>query len=91
MLIIYIYLLTSITLKILVYLGTGTASIRVLDINDMSPNFSKDEWMAEVDETDSENLPETSVLIVTVHDGDEISNFQYKVVIFYNKFYKVEL
>ena len=32
--------------------GTGTASIRVKDINDMPPSFTKDEWATEVDETD---------------------------------------
>ena len=32
--------------------GTGTASIRVKDINDMPPSFTKEEWITEVDETD---------------------------------------
>lgn len=59
--------------------GTGTASIRVKDINDMPPSFTKDEWQTEVDETDGINLPETPILTVTVHDEDETNKFQYKV------------
>lgn len=59
--------------------GTGTASIRVKDINDMPPMFTKDEWFTEVDETDGVNLPETPILTVTVHDEDETNKFQYKV------------
>ncbi|XP_066902324.1 neural-cadherin isoform X6 [Halyomorpha halys] len=60
--------------------GTGTASIRVKDINDMPPMFTKDEWFTEVDETDGVNLPETPILTVTVHDEDETNKFQYKVI-----------
>ncbi|GLH00437.1 Neural-cadherin [Gryllus bimaculatus] len=60
--------------------GTGTASIRVKDINDMPPQFTKDEWFTEVDETDGSNLPETPILTVTVHDEDETNKFQYKVI-----------
>ncbi|RZF42239.1 hypothetical protein LSTR_LSTR004388, partial [Laodelphax striatellus] len=60
--------------------GTGTASIRVKDINDMPPMFTKDEWFTEVDETDGNNLPETPILTVTVHDEDETNKFQYKVI-----------
>ncbi|XP_054284040.1 neural-cadherin isoform X4 [Macrosteles quadrilineatus] len=60
--------------------GTGTASIRVKDINDMPPMFTKDEWFTEVDETDGTNLPETPILTVTVHDEDETNKFQYKVI-----------
>ena len=37
--------------------GTGTASIRVKDINDMPPSFTKEEWITEVDETDGSLLP----------------------------------
>lgn len=59
--------------------GTGTASIRVKDINDMPPQFTKDEWFTEVDETDGTNLPEMPILTVTVHDEDETNKFQYKV------------
>lgn len=61
------------------FIGTGTASIRVKDINDMPPMFTKDEWFTEVDETDGTNLPETPILTVTVHDEDETNKFQYKV------------
>ncbi|KAG5675458.1 hypothetical protein PVAND_005362 [Polypedilum vanderplanki] len=60
--------------------GTGTASIRVKDINDMPPAFTKDEWFTEVDETDGTNLPEMPILTVTVHDEDETNKFQYKVI-----------
>jgi hypothetical protein len=51
----------------------------VKDINDMPPQFTKDEWLTEVDETDGTNLPETPILTVTVHDEDETNKFQYKV------------
>ncbi|XP_050307526.1 neural-cadherin-like isoform X2 [Anthonomus grandis grandis] len=60
--------------------GTGTASIRVKDINDMPPAFTKDEWFTEVDETDGSALPEMPILTVTVHDEDETNKFQYKVI-----------
>ncbi|XP_023032142.1 neural-cadherin isoform X3 [Drosophila willistoni] len=60
--------------------GTGTASIRVKDINDMPPQFTKDEWFTEVDETDGTALPEMPILTVTVHDEDETNKFQYKVI-----------
>ncbi|KAE8737624.1 hypothetical protein FOCC_FOCC016911, partial [Frankliniella occidentalis] len=60
--------------------GTGTASIRVKDINDMPPKFTKDEWCTEVDETDGTTLPEMPILTVTVHDEDETNKFQYKVI-----------
>jgi len=59
--------------------GTGTASIRVKDINDMPPQFTKDEWFTEVDETEGPDLPEMPILTVTVHDEDETNKFQYKV------------
>ncbi|XP_035701024.1 neural-cadherin isoform X3 [Folsomia candida] len=60
--------------------GTGTASIRVKDINDMPPHFTKDEWFTEVDETEGSTLPDTPILTVTVHDEDETNNFQFKVL-----------
>ena len=59
--------------------GTGTASIRVKDINDMPPSFTKDEWITEVDETDGSLLPDAPILTVTVHDEDESNKFHYKV------------
>lgn len=46
----------------------------------MPPQFTKDEWMTEVDETDGFNFPETPILTVTVHDEDETNKFQYKVI-----------
>ena len=51
-----------------------------LDINDMSPHFTKDEWFTEVDETDGTTLPDTPILTVTVHDEDETNKFHYKVL-----------
>ncbi|XP_076297147.1 neural-cadherin isoform X1 [Lasioglossum baleicum] len=60
--------------------GTGTASIRVKDINDMPPQFTKEEWLTEVDETEGPDLPEMPILTVTVHDEDETNKFQYKVI-----------
>jgi hypothetical protein len=59
--------------------GTGTASIRVKDINDMPPSFTKGEWVTEVDETDGNLLPDAPILTVTVHDEDESNKFHYKV------------
>ena len=60
--------------------GTGTASIRVKDINDMPPSFTKDEWITEVDETEGNMLPDAPILTVTVHDEDESNKFHYKVL-----------
>eukprot|EP00095_Tigriopus_kingsejongensis_P004384 maker-scaffold1072_size64607-snap-gene-0.18 protein:Tk04384 transcript:maker-scaffold1072_size64607-snap-gene-0.18-mRNA-1 annotation:"GK18219" len=60
--------------------GTGTASIRVKDINDMPPSFTKDEWVTEVDETEGNLLPDAPILTVTVHDEDESNKFHYKVI-----------
>ncbi|QQP57284.1 Uncharacterized protein FKW44_002211 [Caligus rogercresseyi] len=60
--------------------GTGTASIRVKDINDMPPSFTKDEWITEVDEIDGNLLPDAPILTVTVHDEDESNKFHYKVI-----------
>uniref|UniRef100_A0A6E8VYJ9 Cadherin n=2 Tax=Anopheles coluzzii TaxID=1518534 RepID=A0A6E8VYJ9_ANOCL len=60
--------------------GTGTASIKVKDLNDMPPRFTKDEWFVEVEETDGSVLPEAPILTVTVNDDDEINNFQYKII-----------
>ncbi|KAB7494699.1 Neural-cadherin [Armadillidium nasatum] len=60
--------------------GTGTASIRVRDINDMPPKFTKEEWVTEVDETYGEVLPDQAILTVTVQDDDETNKFHYKVI-----------
>lgn len=46
----------------------------------MPPEFSKDEWLTEIDETDGENIPDKPILTVTVHDQDELNDFQYKVI-----------
>ncbi|XP_064467310.1 neural-cadherin-like isoform X1 [Ornithodoros turicata] len=62
--------------------GTGTATIKIKDINDMPPEFTKKDWYVEVDETEAENIPETPILVVSVNDGDllETNRFSYKVV-----------
>lgn len=49
----------------------------------MPPQFTKEEWLTEVDETDGFNFPETPILTVTVHDEDETNKFQYKVRIIF--------
>jgi len=46
----------------------------------MPPQFTKDEWVTEVDETNGTYIPETPILTVTVQDEDETNTFQYKVV-----------
>lgn len=62
--------------------GTGTATIKVKDINDMPPSFTKEEWYAEVPETEGDNIPEQPILVVSVKDDDlpETNNFHYKVI-----------
>ncbi|XP_049764500.1 neural-cadherin-like, partial [Schistocerca cancellata] len=60
--------------------GTATISISVRDVNDTPPEFSKDEWFVEVDETDGDNLPQKPILTVTVRDQDEQNAFQYEVI-----------
>lgn len=49
----------------------------------MPPQFTKEEWFTEVDETEGPDLPEMPILTVTVHDEDETNKFQYKVRIFF--------
>ncbi|XP_046994515.1 neural-cadherin-like [Schistocerca americana] len=60
--------------------GTTTVSIAVKDVNDTPPEFTKDEWVVEVDETDAESLPQKPILTVTARDKDEDGAFQYAVV-----------
>ncbi|XP_022647325.1 neural-cadherin-like isoform X4 [Varroa destructor] len=62
--------------------GTGTATIKIKDINDMPPEFTKKEWYVEVDETEADNIPEAPILVVSVNDGDllETNRFSYKVI-----------
>uniref|UniRef100_A0A182HYX3 Uncharacterized protein n=1 Tax=Anopheles arabiensis TaxID=7173 RepID=A0A182HYX3_ANOAR len=55
--------------------GTGTASIKVKDRNNMPPQFTKDEWFVEVEETDDSVLSEAPILTVAMNDDDEINNF----------------
>jgi hypothetical protein len=61
--------------------GTGTATIKIKDINDMPPEFTKKEWFVDVDETDGDQLPDIPILVVSVNDGDllETNRFNYKV------------
>lgn len=51
----------------------------------MPPQFTKDEWYTEVDETEGTDLPEAPILTVTVHDEDETNKFQYKVSSWYSE------
>ena len=62
--------------------GTATATIKIKDINDMPPSFTKSEWFVQVDETEGDSLPELPILVVSVNDGDllETNRFYYKVV-----------
>ncbi|CAG2162865.1 unnamed protein product, partial [Oppiella nova] len=62
--------------------GTGTATIKIKDINDMPPEFTKKDWFVEVDETEGDGLPEVPILVVSVNDGDllETNRFSYKVI-----------
>ncbi|GFY53891.1 neural-cadherin [Trichonephila inaurata madagascariensis] len=62
--------------------GTGTATIKVKDINDMPPVFTKKEWYVQVDETEGDDIPELPILVVSVKDEDllETNRFSYKVI-----------
>ncbi|XP_022238088.1 neural-cadherin-like [Limulus polyphemus] len=62
--------------------GTGTATIKVKDINDMPPRFTKSIWSVKVDETDGDNIPQESILVVSVNDKDllETNRFSYEVL-----------
>lgn len=62
--------------------GSTTVMIKVNDINDMPPTFTKNEWFVDVAETDADNLPLLPILIVSANDGDlfETNKFAYRVV-----------
>ncbi|KFM57364.1 Neural-cadherin, partial [Stegodyphus mimosarum] len=62
--------------------GTGTATIKIRDINDMPPVFTKKEWYVQVDETEGDDIPELPILVVSVRDEDllETNRFSYKVI-----------
>lgn len=62
--------------------GYAQAIIKVKDINDMPPSFTRNEWSVEVDETLDGKIPETPILIVQVTDGDslESNRFSYRVI-----------
>lgn len=60
-------------------LGTGTVSIKVTDINDMPPSFTKEEWITEVSESQDVNDLDHALLTVTVVDQDESNDFYYTV------------
>lgn len=75
------------TLKIMATDGGGhqgfaTAIIKVKDINDMPPSFTKQDWFVEIDETLDSKIPELPILILQVTDGDtlESNRFSYKVL-----------
>lgn len=75
------------TLKIMATDGGGhqgyaQAIIKVRDINDMPPTFTRPEWSVEIDETLDAKIPETPILIVQVFDADslESNRFSYKVL-----------
>ncbi|XP_068233350.1 neural-cadherin-like [Palaemon carinicauda] len=60
--------------------GTGTASIRILDVNDRPPRFTREEWAIEIEETSESLLPKAPILTVSVQDEDETNTFSYKVI-----------
>lgn len=62
--------------------GFAQAIIKVKDINDMPPFFTKPETTIEVDETLDGKIQETPILIAQVNDGDslESNRFSYKVL-----------
>lgn len=62
--------------------GHAQAIIKVKDINDMPPTFSRPDWRVEIDETSDNKIPEQPILIVQVNDADslESNKFTYKVV-----------
>uniref|UniRef100_A0A6G1SIF4 Neural-cadherin n=1 Tax=Aceria tosichella TaxID=561515 RepID=A0A6G1SIF4_9ACAR len=75
------------TLKVLATDGGGKegyaqAVIRVKDVNDQPPTFTKQDWFVEVDETLESKIPETPILIVQVNDLDslESNRFTYRVL-----------
>lgn len=62
--------------------GYAQAIIKVKDINDMPPQFAREDWFVEVDETLDGRIPETPILIVHVNDADslESNRFSYRVI-----------
>jgi hypothetical protein len=60
----------------------------VIDVNDMPPKFSKNQWFVEIDEMDNKNnseqslIPQMPILIVTVTDSDlfESNEFFFKIL-----------
>lgn len=62
--------------------GHAQAIIKVKDVNDMPPSFSKPDWSVEIDETSDNKIPEQPILIVQVNDADslESNKFSYRVV-----------
>ncbi|KAK7058680.1 Cadherin, partial [Halocaridina rubra] len=59
---------------------TASVSIEVLDVNDNPPRFEKEEWIAEVEESDGSYLPLQPILTVSVYDEDKVNHFTYKIV-----------
>lgn len=62
--------------------GTAQVVIKIKDVNDMPPRFSRPEWNVEIDETIDGKIPEQPILIVQVNDLDslESNKFTYRVL-----------
>ncbi|CAL4150228.1 unnamed protein product, partial [Meganyctiphanes norvegica] len=60
--------------------GTGTASIKVKDINDQFPKFTEAEWEVDVTESEEVSQLDKAILTVAVKDEDETNTFFYKVI-----------
>ncbi|KAG9510290.1 Neural-cadherin [Fragariocoptes setiger] len=62
--------------------GSVAVMIRVKDVNDKPPKFTKKEWFVEVDETESDKIQETPIALISVYDEDllETNRFSYKVL-----------
>ncbi|KAK7083607.1 Cadherin [Halocaridina rubra] len=60
--------------------GTSSASIKILDVNDSPPRFTKNHWLVEVQEGDPSSIPSQSILNITVIDEDETNDFHFDIV-----------
>lgn len=65
-------------------------TIRVQDMNDSVPVFTKDEWITEVMETTGDVIPSAPVLTVAVRDADESNSFVYSVIWANNTTYNLQ-
>uniref|UniRef100_A0A182HXX7 Cadherin domain-containing protein n=1 Tax=Anopheles arabiensis TaxID=7173 RepID=A0A182HXX7_ANOAR len=76
--------------------GMGTDSIKVKDLNDMPPRFTKDEWFVEVEETDGSVLTEAPkhtdrgtgslkvVQLLDYEDPMQINGFRFRIQVIDN-------